>query len=41
VNVVYRRLSKGQFASAHEFQAAYLQTPLQVATFSFFDPSTG
>jgi hypothetical protein len=41
VNVVYRRLSKGQFASAHEFQTAYLQTPLQVATFSFFDPSTG
>lgn len=39
VNVVYRRLPKGQFKSAQEFQVAYFQAPLQTATFSFVDPA--
>jgi hypothetical protein len=37
VNVVYRRLAKGVFENAKEFQAAYLQAPLQVSTFSFIN----
>jgi hypothetical protein len=41
VNVVYRRLSKGVFDNEQAFQAAFLQAPLQVSTFTFTGPGGG
>ena len=39
VNVVYRRLPKATFENSAEFQATYMRTPLQIATFTFVDPA--
>ena len=39
VNVVYRRLPKAIFENSAEFQATYMRTPLQIATFTFVDPA--
>jgi hypothetical protein len=39
VNVVYRRLPRTKFESAAEFELAYMQAPLQVATFTFIHPA--